>query len=155
VAQYWNDLKGLPEQVEKHQRSQEECVAKVLRIEWERRTLVEEEEIAAEVTQIWTDMQEFVIKQLQDWIQEGVKVRLQSLPLAIPALKIQQIQGVVRREQPKDNSFLQRTQQDRREKQIQKERKDFIGLIKEQWAEVEKDMEKRLKEKYPTQRTSP
>jgi hypothetical protein len=55
VAQYWNDLEKLHQQVEQHQRSQEERIAKALRQEGERRTAVEGE-IAGEVACIRTNM---------------------------------------------------------------------------------------------------
>jgi hypothetical protein len=61
--QYCNDLEKLHDQVEQHQKLQEGRIAEVLRQEGERSTAIEGE-IAAEVTRIRTDMQEFVNKQL-------------------------------------------------------------------------------------------
>jgi hypothetical protein len=63
TAQYWKDLERLPDQVEQHQRTQAEWIAKALRQEGKQRIAVEGE-IAEEVTHIRTDMQEFVNKQL-------------------------------------------------------------------------------------------
>jgi hypothetical protein len=49
VAQYWNDLEILHEQVEQHQRSQEDRIAEALRLEGERRTVVEGEIVVSEL----------------------------------------------------------------------------------------------------------
>jgi hypothetical protein len=51
AAQYWNDLEKLQEQVEQHQRSQEDRIVEAFRKEGEQRTMVEGE-IANEVTRI-------------------------------------------------------------------------------------------------------
>jgi sensor c-di-GMP phosphodiesterase-like protein len=61
VAQYWNNLEKHYDNVEQHQKSQEERIAEALHQEGVRRTAVEEE-IVEEVTRIRTDMQEFVNK---------------------------------------------------------------------------------------------
>jgi serine protease inhibitor len=67
VAQYWNHLEKLHDQVEQHQREQEHRIVEALWQEGEWRTAVEEE-IAREVTHIQTDMQEFGNRQLPRWI---------------------------------------------------------------------------------------
>jgi hypothetical protein len=67
-----------------------------------------EREISGEVTWICTDMQEFVNKQLLNWIQEEVKTRLQSIPSPILTLTIEQIREVVQAEQPRTNTVLKR-----------------------------------------------
>jgi hypothetical protein len=82
-----------------------------------------EEEIAREVTWIRNNMQQLVHKQSSVWIQKGVKTRLQSLPPPLPALAREQIQEVIQKEQPKDNSVLQRTQQINH---FQKEKEEFV-----------------------------
>jgi hypothetical protein len=51
AAQYWSDLERLHEQVEQHQRSQEDWIVEALRKEGERRTAAEGE-IANEVNRI-------------------------------------------------------------------------------------------------------
>jgi polyhydroxyalkanoate synthesis regulator phasin len=108
VAQYWNDLEKLREQVEQHQKSQEEWIAEVLTQEGARRTMVEGE-ITNEVTRIRTDMQEFVNKQLPGWIQEGITSGLRNLPPPPPALTLEQIREVIRVEQlnPVDKQTVQ------------------------------------------------
>jgi hypothetical protein len=55
AAQYWNDLEKLHKQVQDHQKYQESHIAEALRLEGERRTIVEGE-IIGEVTQIRNDM---------------------------------------------------------------------------------------------------
>jgi hypothetical protein len=51
ASQYWNDLEKLHEQVEQHQKLQDDRIAEALRQEGERRTAVEGE-IAGEVNRI-------------------------------------------------------------------------------------------------------
>jgi polyhydroxyalkanoate synthesis regulator phasin len=51
AAQYWNDLEKLHEQVQQHQKTQEERISEALRQEGARRSAVEGE-IAEEVTRI-------------------------------------------------------------------------------------------------------
>jgi hypothetical protein len=53
----------------------------------------------------------------------------------------------VRKEQLKENSFLEQAQKERRERQYQKEKENFTNWMKEQWKKSEKDMENRLREK--------
>jgi hypothetical protein len=52
-------------------------------------------------------MEEFVKKQLLGSIQEGVASGLSTFPFPPSVLIIEQIQEVVREEQPKDNPFLE------------------------------------------------
>jgi hypothetical protein len=66
-----------------------------------------------------------VNKQLSGWIEEEVKSRLKSLSPLPVALTIEQIQEVVQQEQLNENTFLQRVQQEKREKQFQKEKENF------------------------------
>jgi exonuclease VII large subunit len=144
VAQYWNDLETLHERVQQHQKSQEERIAEASRQEGERRTAVEGE-IAGEVTQIRTDMQEFVNKQLSGWIQQGVASGLSNLPLPPPALTLEQIREVVQAEQP--NPVVERLRREEQERANQKEKETFKRWMQEQIKEAEKNMEKKIAER--------
>jgi hypothetical protein len=141
AAQYWNDLETLHEQVQQHQKSQEERITEALRQEGEKRTAVEGE-IAGEVTQIRTDMQEFVNKQLSGWIQQGVASGLSNLPPPPPALTLEQIREVVRAEQP--NPVVERLRRQEQERANQKEKETFKQWMADQIKEAEKKMEKQI-----------
>jgi hypothetical protein len=69
AAQYGKDLEKLHDKAEEHQRLQEQRIAKALRLEGERRALVEGE-TTSKVTHNRTDIQQFVNKQLPGWIQD-------------------------------------------------------------------------------------
>jgi hypothetical protein len=114
-----------------------------LQPEGEQRTAVEGE-IVEEVTHIRTGMQEFVNKQLLGWIQEGIASWISNCPQAPPTLTIDQIREVVHAEQPKINPFSELAQREKREREYQKEMEAFTKWIKEQWKEVEVDMEESL-----------
>jgi hypothetical protein len=60
---------------------------------------------------------------------------------------IDQMKEVVRKERPQGNPFLEQMQREGRERQFHKEKEAFTNWMKEQWMEVEKDMEKRLRER--------
>jgi hypothetical protein len=92
-----------------------------------------ETEIAEELICIRNDMQEFVNKQLLGWIQEGVTSGLSKLPPPPSALIIEQIREVVRKEQPKENPFLDQVQIAKWERQYQKEKENVTKLIQEHW----------------------
>jgi hypothetical protein len=142
AAQYWNDLEKLHEQVEQHQRSQEDRIAEALRREGEWRTAVEGE-IAQEVTRIRTDMQEFVNKQLPGWIQEGVSAGLKTLPPPPPVLTLEQIRALIRAEQPQKAPEEGAAQ---RERERQKEKELFDDWMKEMTRKAEGAMNKKMEE---------
>jgi hypothetical protein len=50
---------------------------------------------------------------------------LSKLPPPPPSLRTEQIQEVVRKEQPKEIHFLEQGQKERRERKYQKEKKNF------------------------------
>jgi hypothetical protein len=83
-------LKNLHDQVEEHQWTQSQRIAKALRQEGEWRLVINGEK-AEEVTHIRTDMQEFVNKQLPGWIQEEIASGLSNFPPAPSVLTREQI----------------------------------------------------------------